>query len=150
MIANSQWKTLLFVLTFVAFNSGSQWSYHQGKSGQNGPTDWQGLCQSGLNQSPVDLDEEAVFDSGLEPIELKNYHLNLHSVKMTNNGHTVKINIPDNVTHPAKIVIDETSESFKLVQIHFHWGDKSSHGSEHLLSGEAFPMEMHLVHHNIK
>ena len=80
----------------------------------------------------------------------KYYQLKLHSVKMTNNGHTVKINIPENVTHQAEIVIDETSESFKLVQIHFHWGDKSSHGSEHLLSGEAFPMEMHLVHHNIK
>ena len=138
----TKWKTLFFVLTFVAFNSGSQWSYE----GQNGPDNWQGFCQSGLNQSPIDLEDE-VFDSGLEPVELKNYDFKLQAVNITNNGHTVKINVP--VNSQAEIVID-ASETFRLAQIHFHWGDQSLQGSEHLLHGQAFPLEMHLVHHNIK
>ena len=136
-----KWKILFFVLTFVAFNSGSQWSYQ----GQNGPIHWQGVCQNGAQQSPIDLENE-IFDSGLEPVDFKHYSDILHTVNITNNGHTVKIHIPDNVS--AEIVLE--ADTFKLAQIHFHWGDESLYGSEHLWNGQAFPMEMHLVHHNTK
>ena len=31
-------------------------------------------------------------------------------------------------------------------QVHFHWGDEPSRGSEHTVDGAAFSLEMHLVH----
>ena len=38
------------------------------------------------------------------------------------------------------------SNSYQLLQLHFHWGSNDSQGSEHTINGERFPMEMHLVH----
>ncbi|CAK9251216.1 unnamed protein product, partial [Sphagnum jensenii] len=32
-------------------------------------------------------------------------------------------------------------------QLHFHWGSHDSVGSEHMIDGVRFPMEMHLVHY---
>ena len=136
-----KWKILFFVLSCVAFNQGSPWSYQ----GPTGPDHWQGVCQRGNRQSPIDLQEE-IFDSGLEPVDFRNYHLTLQTVNITNNGHTVKLQIPDTIS--ADIVLE--ADTFQLAQIHFHWGDDSLYGSEHVLRGQAFPMEMHLVHHNTK
>ncbi len=31
--------------------------------------------------------------------------------------------------------------------MHFHWGSHDSVGSEHMIDGVRFPMEMHLVHY---
>ena len=44
----------------------------------------------------------------------------------------------------------ELDDTFELVQLHFHWGDSKTQGSEHKIEGKAFPMEMHLVHFNQK
>ena len=35
---------------------------------------------------------------------------------------------------------------YQFLQLHFHWGNNSSQGSEHTVDGFAFPLEMHLVH----
>ena len=39
---------------------------------------------------------------------------------------------------------------FIFAQGHFHWGNKSSVGSEHTVGGKRFPLELHLVHYNSK
>ncbi|KAH9377184.1 hypothetical protein HPB48_017902 [Haemaphysalis longicornis] len=39
---------------------------------------------------------------------------------------------------------------YKLVQFHFHWGARSGVGSEHVIDGHPYAMEMHLVHMNTK
>ena len=36
--------------------------------------------------------------------------------------------------------------SYQLLQLHMHWGEDDTTGSEHAVDGEFFPMEMHLVH----
>ncbi|XP_055861628.1 carbonic anhydrase 1-like isoform X3 [Biomphalaria glabrata] len=38
-------------------------------------------------------------------------------------------------------------DDYKLLQYHFHWGSQDSRGSEHILDGEQFPMELHVVHY---
>ena len=38
------------------------------------------------------------------------------------------------------------ANSYKLLQLHFHWGSDDTQGSEHTVDGKRFPMEMHLVH----
>ena len=38
--------------------------------------------------------------------------------------------------------------SYLFSQLHFHWGDSSSIGSEHHINGEVFPLEIHMVHYN--
>ena len=41
-------------------------------------------------------------------------------------------------------------DTYNLAQLHVHWGNTSQVGSEHLLAGKAFPLELHLVHYNSK
>ena len=31
---------------------------------------------------------------------------------------------------------------YAVVQFHFHWGNDDTHGSEHAVNGERFPMEV--------
>ena len=41
-------------------------------------------------------------------------------------------------------------DKYIFAQLHLHWGNRSQVGSEHLVGGHAFPMELHLVHYNSK
>lgn len=34
---------------------------------------------------------------------------------------------------------------YEFAQLHFHWGDNDTLGSEDLLDGVSFPMELHMV-----
>jgi carbonic anhydrase len=35
-------------------------------------------------------------------------------------------------------------------QLHFHWGSRNNIGSEHVINGKHYPMEVHFVHYNEK
>lgn len=39
---------------------------------------------------------------------------------------------------------------YEIEGLHFHWGDKNSRGSEHVINDIRYPMEMHIIHRNIK
>eukprot|EP01084_Bolivina_argentea_P055170 101154_1 len=41
---------------------------------------------------------------------------------------------------------DDEYEDYCLAQLHFHWGENSTVGSEHRVDGKAFPLEVHFVH----
>ena len=43
-----------------------------------------------------------------------------------------------------------SGEVYALYQLHFHWGANDSVGSEHTIEGQSFPLEMHIVHRNVK
>lgn len=34
---------------------------------------------------------------------------------------------------------------YEFNQLHFHWGDNDTMGSEDLIDGQSFPMELHMV-----
>eukprot|EP01084_Bolivina_argentea_P027431 50996_1 len=38
-------------------------------------------------------------------------------------------------------------DEYCLLQFHFHWGEDSSVGSEHLIKSKRFPLELHFVHY---
>ena len=39
---------------------------------------------------------------------------------------------------------------YRLIQTHWHWGTNNSVGSEHVLDGMKYPLEIHMVHFNEK
>ena len=53
-----------------------------------------------------------------------------------------------NQTIPMVISGGGLGGSYLFSQLHFHWGDSSSIGSEHHINGEVFPLEIHMVHYN--
>ncbi len=108
---------------------------HWGYEGEGGPEHWGDLdskfelCKTGMHQSPVDL----VFKKPATGRPIKT-HYSDSNVTIVDNGHTIQVNF-----EPGNYITIE-GEKFNLIQAHFH------SSSEHALSGNLLPMEMHLVH----
>lgn len=87
-------------------------------------------CGSGQEQSPIDLTSATMTD-----LENIGFEYGETAVNIINNGHTIQVNaVPG-----SQIVVD--GETYQLLQFHFHAP------SEHLVDGQGYPLEMHLVHH---
>lgn len=115
----------------AANNQTVDWEY----KGEKGFEHWAELspefqaCQQGTEQSPIDLQQATQTD----PTTLK-FNYSSSPLKVVHNGHTIQVNCaPENT-----LVLD--GKTFNLLQFHFH------HPSEHWLTGQPFPMELHLVH----
>ncbi|CAF3893570.1 unnamed protein product [Rotaria sordida] len=128
---------LLFIPTIVESKGG--WSYENTKQWLRGHH----YC-GGKSQSPIDLH----FDKSRRDHRLKQLYFEEQDfsgpAELSNNGHTVQLNIKNR--YVLKNVAPE-SEDYKVEQVHFHWGHSHdiNNGSEHLLEGRPYPLEMHVV-----
>ena len=137
--------TLSLVLTNIApvqaDNQPTHWSY----GGHENPTVWGDLspefatCKVGHNQSPIDIHAVEI-----EPIHRKasssstsiDFDYHPARLEVLNNGHTIQVN------HSGNSSIRIGDQKYELLQFHFHTP------SEHTIEGEAYAMELHLVHRN--
>jgi len=136
------WFSLVVSTATGVLGGGGSWSY----SGHTGPDHWPAPCLTGKSQSPVDLPE-----CGSELMQAPDWTFTSfevpYFVDISNNGHTAKLAFRSNAI---------TSEGggfpqpFIFAQAHFHWGSENGVGSEHLIGGKQFPLEVHLVHYNSK
>ncbi|KAK2526810.1 hypothetical protein Q9966_010650 [Columba livia] len=64
---------------------------------------------------------------------------------MTNNGHSVQIDLP-----PTMYISRGLPGLYTAVQMHLHWGglDLETSGSEHTIDGMRYFAELHIVHYN--
>ncbi|MGR6861936.1 carbonic anhydrase [Aliivibrio salmonicida] len=116
---------VITALSASSFASASEWSY----SGQTAPEHWHGTCQTGVNQSPIDITD--AIESTLSPIA---FNYAQAGKNIVNNGHTVQVNFD------GKQSIQVEGKIFNILQLHFHTP------SENLIAGHSYPLEMHLVH----
>ena len=109
----------------------SGWSYE----GDIGPENWGRLspdheaCATGAQQSPVDLTGAVEAYAAIPSV-----HWRTMPLRVRNNGHTLDV-----MAAPGSFMMLGTV-LYELVQFHFHTP------SEHVLEGQAFPMEIHFVH----
>jgi carbonic anhydrase len=107
------------------------WAY----SGEHGPEHWGDLssefssCSAGEAQSPIDIRDP--HPAQLPPIK---FSYQASPLRIINNGHTIQINYVSGST------ITVRGKTYELVQFHFH------HPSEEKISGQPYPMVVHLVH----
>jgi carbonic anhydrase len=87
------------------------------------------MCREGVRQSPININHVPGFK-----LEKLHQHYFKTPVNIINNGHTILLKYG-----PGSFV-EWGNEKFEIIQIHFH------HPSEHLVNGETYPMEIHLVH----
>ena len=110
----------------------THWTYE----GEEGPDHWGELaeefdmCSRGKNQSPIDL----VADIDAELPELFFDYTRPGNLVEINTGHAIQENV-----NPGNYLVWR-DQRYELKQFHFHGP------SEHLVDGEALPMEVHFVH----
>ena len=118
--------------TAAAAVKAAHWTYE----GEDGPANWGNLdpgyavCKTGQSQTPIDLPASGQA-SPFKSIE-RNY--NSTAVNYVNNGHTIQVDYDKGST----LKLD--GKQYDLAQFHFH------SPSEHKINGQAFSMELHLVH----
>ena len=138
-------KTLALTFTLLAsLASGAKWSY----SGDTGPEFWDAVCAAGNSQSPIDLVDPEYADLG--EFQFHHYKLDPWVIKVENNGYGAKISYQSKTNYTPSIAGAGLPGKFEFAQFHMHWGAKSDRGSEHIVEGKPYPMELHLVHFNKK
>ncbi|XP_075067496.1 carbonic anhydrase 13-like isoform X1 [Mixophyes fleayi] len=110
-----------------------------------------GICTSSTgqcrpHQSPVNINTKKVkHDSSLKPLYI--YYDPKSSRRLVNVGHCFNVEFDDT---NDKSVLSEgpLTGNYRLRQFHFHWGSSDRDGSEHVIDGQQYPAELHIVHWN--
>ncbi|GFG34591.1 hypothetical protein Cfor_01922 [Coptotermes formosanus] len=122
-------------------STGHSFSYE----GENGPDHWAEEYQTcaGKFQSPIDIEEHLVTQVRLPPLRF--YHFDKEPVAstLTNNGHTVMLQL--NITKNPSVSGGPLRGIYVFQQLHFHWGNNDSVGSEDTVNNHTFPLELHIV-----
>uniref|UniRef100_A0A7M4FRB5 Carbonic anhydrase n=1 Tax=Crocodylus porosus TaxID=8502 RepID=A0A7M4FRB5_CROPO len=95
--------------------------------------------------SPINIDRRRLLrDSNLGDILFEGYdQAPPGKWRLTNDGHTGGQGCQ---ACPCGGLPDK----YRALQFHFHWGSLTGNGSEHTIDGHQYPMEMHIVHMNVK
>ncbi|XP_021268726.1 carbonic anhydrase 15-like [Numida meleagris] len=134
--------------------AGGQWCYDS-QDPKCGPSHWKELKATcgGDKQSPVNIDRRWLQrDGGLGDIIFEGYdQAPPGKWRLLNDGHTVMLSLESEpgAEHIA-ISGGGLPGRYRALQLHFHWGSSSRNGSEHTVDGQQLPMELHIVHINVK
>lgn len=99
-------------------------------------------------QSPINLDSStAQIETSSDALSFELYDLvTKETTVLKNNGHAIELELTSIETGAAMMSGGPLTNTYELLQLHFHWGSDDTQGSEHTVDGKQFRMEMHLVH----
>ena len=130
----------ILLLGFPFQNSGAtSWNYTDQAA-------WESVAHwycGGTRQSPININTNNVYtNNSLMELNLTNFDRSF-SGDFINSGHTARFS-PD-FDMDSTALLENHFGTYKLEQLHFHWGATSMEGSEHRLDGETYSGEIHFV-----
>lgn len=136
-------KLIILVSALVVLTSGAVYDYTDQGS-------WGGVCNTGNQQSPIDVN--MVDGMAYYKEEIETFGGDVTVNYDADNKNTLYFGIAEVpakvITMPANWPVGHTN-GLELLQVHLHWGDKGSGGSEHMFFGKHYDGEMHLVTRNL-
>ncbi|CAK8674725.1 unnamed protein product [Clavelina lepadiformis] len=138
---------VLFIVAVSSYLPGTTmgvgWTYHDIPAwGTHYPQ-----CK-GQHQSPIDIKhDDAVVDKKLGEFRHALFDVPSQSMLIKNNGHSLQIDLTNGYSINDRSLLPG---QFKAVQFHFHWAAPNAKGSEHLINGNQYWGELHIVHYNTK
>ncbi|EDV54159.1 carbonic anhydrase 2 [Drosophila erecta] len=141
------YQRLLFLLPFAANFRSTDFDY---KSPERWPEKYP-YC-GGSEQSPIAISRRKAIPLSLPPLVFALYDEYFDElVTVKNSGHTVEFQVPTTIYGARPYVTGGLlHDCYDAEAVHFHWGSPESKGSEHLLNGRRYDLEMHIVHRNTK
>ncbi|XP_015115602.1 carbonic anhydrase 2-like [Diachasma alloeum] len=104
------------------------------------------ICKR-YRQSPIDLNPDYFrYVADASPLRWVGYDDAPENMTISNNGHTLTLNAFWPQTSLPYMTGGPLYSEYVFTQLHFHWGEDDSVGSEHTADGSSFPLEMHMVH----
>ncbi|VDN54272.1 unnamed protein product [Dracunculus medinensis] len=116
-----------------------------GYDDDDGPNQWEGSCQIGLKQSPVDITSSSTDLDALPLFQFENYG-KTGDIILQNTGTTIVASGFDKWSEVPFIQSGGLRSKYILKFFHLHWGQSDIVGSEHSFSSFRYPAELHLVH----
>ncbi|KAJ9583991.1 hypothetical protein L9F63_021661 [Diploptera punctata] len=96
--------------------------------------------------SPISIEKGAAKPmENCLPLLYHNYWHSEGFALLLNNGKTVEIRMKRRRYQPV-LCGGPLPEPYRLDQLHFHWGPSNHQGSEHLVNGKRYAMEVQLIH----
>lgn len=122
-------------------------SFSYNEADPNGPSNW-GLVNRncvGKNQSPVNLYEAtARSDEIRKPLIIDKFNDIPNAVTVFNNGHSAGLRF-NFTSGPIRLLGGPLTVPYILDNVHWHWGDKDTAGSEHTINSQRYSAEVHFV-----
>ncbi|XP_046402480.1 carbonic anhydrase 2-like [Ischnura elegans] len=123
-----------------------------GYGSEDGPSTWfREFPFCGLKrQSPIDIDlSRARRPPSHEDSALffNNYDALPSRLTVMNSGHSLRLTGEWAAGKRPTISGLALHGDYSFSEIHFHWGEDDGEGSEHMVQGRRFPLEMHEVHY---
>lgn len=103
---------------------------------------WTGVCVTGNTgrQSPINIiTQDVQFDGSLIDMEMTGWDV-AYNGTFSNQGHNV-VFFPSNPQATTRNHLG----TYDLLQCHFHWGNQTGEGSEHLVNSDVGELEIHFV-----
>ena len=117
----------LILLFFICHGivASTNWDY-----GKHGPNVWKDIEPNcgGQKQSPINIKTQCTEYQTFQPFDLTFAHNQSLKFKLTNNGHTIVGEPPDDELFITGGGLDG---NFTFVSFHLHWGPNYNTGSEH-------------------
>jgi len=139
MEANVLVGLLLFLSSLItsALSAGKYTDYKAQKQ-------WPKTCTTGQSQSPIDIVKDKEEVKSFPPFTFSS-SANDELTGTTASNEKQSVHVKDPKFSRITVSGGGLPSEYRLLGLHFHWGRNTQEGSEHLIHGQQFPLEMHAV-----